>query len=126
MIKILIPESKGRNKTNVRGFWYSQDNKKVYYDYLSSQNYKDDNPAGLFNHVDNLKSFYNQECIFYSQDNKGFIYYNRDRIEGLINRIYSEVKPENLRAEIKEALKVYGGVTIYRIGNQYFKEIFYK
>jgi hypothetical protein len=124
MIKVFIPESKGKIKTSVRGFWHSQDTNKTYYDYLRIIN--------LHHNIDtepNLKALklrYNQESIFHIFDNKGYIYYNKNKIEVLINRIYKEVLRANLKTEIKEALKIYGGVTIYKIDNKYFKEIFFK
>ena len=33
-MKVLIPISKGKQKVNIRGFWYSKDTKKTYYDYI--------------------------------------------------------------------------------------------
>lgn len=123
MIKVFIPEAKGKVKTNVRGFWYSQDTKKTYYDYLRVDNIKD-SFFGLC-YIKGLKVKYNQECITFIENNKLNIFYNFNRIEVLQNRIYKEVARGNLKAEIKEALKVYGGITIYKEGNKYFKEIFY-
>ena len=35
------------------------------------------------------------------------------------------IKPDNLKASIKEALRQYKGITINKIGSKYFKEIFY-
>jgi hypothetical protein len=34
MIKILIPENKGKEKSKIRGFWKNETG-KIYYDYLS-------------------------------------------------------------------------------------------
>lgn len=123
MIKVFIPEIKGRIKTSVRGFWYSQDTKRTYYDYLKVVNTYVLNTYVL----EDLKKKYNQEAIFYVRFNCGYIYNGIDKqIEVLPHRIIKEVLRANLRQEIKEALKVYGGVTIYKEGNKYFKEIFYK
>jgi hypothetical protein len=121
MIKIFIPAIKGKQKTSVRGFWYSQDTKKTYYDYLKIVNTSYIESKQL----EYLKTKYNQECIAYIDTATECLkfYYSQDKIEILSNRIYAEVK--NLRAEIKEALKLYGGVTIYKVGNKYFKEIYY-
>ena len=123
MIKILIPQNKGKNKTEVRGFWL--DNNKIYYDYLTIQNYQDNNEQGLFTHLKGLKTFYRQECIFFIEAGQGKIYYSRDKVITLCNRIYSEVSRENLKREIKEALRDYKGITIYQEGKRYYKEIYY-
>jgi hypothetical protein len=123
MIKVFIPISKGKVKTDVRGFWYSKDSHKIYYDYLKIVNTSYIETRQL----EQLKKKYNQESIFYfdTSTDTGKIYYSRDKIEVLHSRIIKEVLRANLRAEIKEALKQYGGVTIYEIGNKYYKEIFY-
>ena len=122
MIKVFIPQIKGRVKTSVRGFW--RDNGKTYYDYLKIVNTSFIEPKQL----ETLKKKYNQESIFYidSQLPYGIVWYSRDKKEVLNQRIIKEVLKANLRAEIKEALKVYSGITIYKEGNKYFKEIFYK
>ena len=120
MIKVFIPEIKGRHKTDVRGFWYSKDTKKTFYDYLKVEHHSFCNP-------DSIAKEYKQEAIFYSKDNQGRCYnYITKLTEYLEHRIYSEVEPKNLKAEIKQALTVYGGITIYKVGKTYFKEIFYK
>jgi effector-binding domain-containing protein len=130
MIKIFIPQLKGRQKTSIRGFFYSSDSKKIFYDYLKEDflNWDLKNKKYykrfLF-YLQDLCNCYNQESIFYINNNKGFIFYNRDKIIKLINRIYAEIAPGCLRQEIKEAIKKYGGITIYKIGNVYYKEIFY-
>jgi len=130
MIKILIPEIKGKIKTNVRGLWLNSEH-KLFYDYLKVINYNQ-NISGLYyeglfyNYLDTLKTTLKQEAIFYVKDNIGYCYSGRDNIEALPNRIYTEASRADLKTEIKEALRVYGGVTIYIEGNKYFKEIFYK
>ena len=119
MVRVFIPEKKGKIKTNVRGFWYSKDTKRTYYDYLNVIT----TPVLTADILENLKRRHNQECIAYIAYGIMDIYYNRDKIEVLRKRIYSEVK--NLKQEIKEALKQYGGVTIYKSGKKYFKEIYF-
>jgi len=130
MTKIFIPARKGRIKINVRGFWYSKDTNKTYYDYLKVKDY----PANtlidkyylnqFFNFLELLQKSYNQECIAYVDNDVLSIFYNRNLIERFNRRIYSEVKPESFRQEIRAALKLYGGITIYKEGIKYFKEIF--
>jgi hypothetical protein len=134
MIKVFIPVNKGRVKSNIRGFWrsdYTRANgkSKTYYDYLKIEKLNFEKhylQAEIFNIAELLKEKYNQECIAYKENNILKIYYSKDKIEILSHRLYSEVKPEVLRAEIKAALRVYGGITIYKEGKRYFKEIFYK
>ncbi len=123
MIKIFIPCTK-KTKTNIRGFW--RDNNKLYYDYLTSQHYKMPDKNEFYTHAENLKRFYNQLAIFYVEDDIGYIYYNKNKIDILSKRIYALVLKHNIKKEIKEAISQYGGVTIYKIDNKYFKEIFYK
>lgn len=131
MIKVFIPEVKGRIKTNVRGFWYSNDTGKTYYDYLKVKEYVLFNTGDkyylnrFFDYLELLQKSYNQECIAYVNNNVLSIFYNRNKIEVLSNRIYSEVKPECLKKEIKSALKAYSGITIYKEDKLYFKEVFY-
>jgi len=122
MIKVFIPQSKGKIKTSVRGFWRN-DTGTVYYDYLKVVNTYNLNTWIL----EDLKSKYNQEALFYIRFNCGYIYNGLNKnVTILPHRIYKEVLRQDLKATIKEALRVYGGVTIYKIGQEYFKEIFYK
>jgi hypothetical protein len=130
MVKVFIPEVKGKNKTETRGFW--KDNSgRVYYDYIKVINYRQENIGFYYqdlfkDYLENLKVYHKQEAIFYVKDNTGFIYNGRDNIEELPGRIYKEVTRENLKSSIKEALKVYGGVTIYNEAGRYYLEIFYR
>ena len=122
MIKVFIPESKGKIKTSARGFWRNTEG-KTFYDYLKIVNTYNLNTWIL----EDLKKKYKQEAIFYVRFNCGYVYNGIDKqIEVLPRRIIKEVLSVNLRQEIKEALSVYGGVTVYKEGNKYFKEIFYK
>ncbi len=131
MIKVFIPEIKRRynKKILARGFWYSKDNKKTYYDYLNVKEYTqsiaDNYYLGLFyDYLDTIKTSRNQECIFYKIDNIGHIYYSRDKIEILPGRIYKEVRRQDLRKAIREGLRVYNGLTIYQENKRYYIEIF--
>jgi uncharacterized protein (DUF2164 family) len=120
MIEILIPINKSRVKTNTRGFWYSQDNKKTYYDYLKViQTYiLNDNV------IEDIKKKYNQEAIFYIDNNIGYCYYNKNKIDILPNKIYTKILKDNLKTTIKTYLKKYGGLTVYKISGNYFIEVF--
>lgn len=128
MIKVFIPEIKGRVKKSIRGFWQSPEG-KIYYDYLKvkslyTYSYGNQfNNSYTLNHLEALKIIHRQEALFFISQGKGYCFNDYYNVIELSNRIYKEVK--NLRQEIKEALKVYGGVTIYKEGNKYFKEIFY-
>jgi hypothetical protein len=132
MIKVFIPQSKGRNKTSIRGFWYSQDNKKIYYDYLSIREYNSgvldcvDNVELFYRYIEHLKVEYKQEAIFYVNNNIGYCYYTRDNIEVLTNRIYAEVSRADLKHTIKNALRDFSGCTIYNEAGRYYIEVFFK
>ena len=126
MIKIFIPQDKRQGKTRIRGFWYSKDNHKIYYDYLKIKNYAIPDQIALIKKLEALKKYYNQEAIFYASDNIGYCYYTRDNIEVLTNRIYTEVLRANLKQEIKEALRDFSGCTIYNEAGKYYIEIYYK
>jgi len=121
MIKVFIPQDKTQGKTNIRGLWLNKD--KIYYDYLKVVNTSFIEGKQL----EALKKKYNQQAIFYvdTATDTGIIYYNKDKKEVLSHRIYAMIG-RNFRAELKEDLKIYGGVTIYKIGAYYCKEIFYK
>jgi len=131
MIKVFIPEIKRRynKKILARGFWYSKDNKKTYYDYLNVKEYTqsiaDNYYLGLFyDYLDTIKTSRNQECIFFVNGNVGNVYYSRDKIEILPGRIYKEVRKQDLRKAIKKGLMVYNGLTIYQENKRYYIEIF--
>jgi hypothetical protein len=129
MIKVFIPANKGKIKSSVRGFWRN-DSGITYYDYLKIVNTSYIEPRQL----EVLKKRYNQEAISFidTSINCLKIYYSNNKIEVLPYRIYAEILRHNLKSEIKEALKIdlklfyFRGITIYKIGNKYFKEIFYK
>ena len=136
MIKVFIPQDKAQGKTKARGFWYSKDTNKIYYDYLKVLPLRfiygqGQNNSYASKELQFLKHWHKQEALFfisghYKEQGKGFIFYEQDKIEVLPNRIYKEVLRVNLKVEIKEALRLYKGVTVYKEGNRYFKEIFYK
>ena len=131
MIKVFIPEIKRKyGKPKARGFW--RNGKGITsYDYITVKNYNQSIEGFyyqdlFYNYLGVIKASYNQEALFYIKDNVGYCFTGRDKIEVLQNRIYKEVLRANLKVEIKEALKVYGGVTIYQEAGRYYKEIFYK
>ena len=128
MIKVFIPENKGRIKTNVRGFWYSKDTNKTYYDYLRIVNTSYIEPKQL----EQLKKKYNQESIAFIDTaiNCLKVYYSRDKIEVLKYRHIIEVKRQGrntklLKDYIKSALKLYGGLTIYIKDHSYILEVYH-
>jgi len=134
MIKILIPQIKGRVKSNIRGFWYSKENKKIYYDYLSiEQDFRDLNNAYdlkcFYGYLDFIKQRYNQEAITYIDNDILRVYYSKDKIEVYKHKFYDEITQPfifSLKRNIKQSIKQFGGCTIYKIEGLYFKEIFYK
>lgn len=129
MIKIFIPELKGKRKTSIRGFWRNESG-KVYYDYLTSQdNYRDENNIqGLTTYLDNLKKFYQQECIAYKDNDKLKIFYSKDKIDVLNNSITKPIdrnNRKNLKDTLKIWLKEYNGVTVYIGKENYILESYY-
>lgn len=129
MIKLFIPQNKGKIKTNTRGFWQSSfPAKKIYYDYLKVVNTSYIEPKQL----EALKVEYNQEAIAFidTATNCFKIYYNRDKIEVLNNRSIIKIKTQGkntklLKHYIKTALKRYGGLTVYIHNHYYILEVFY-
>lgn len=129
MIKVFIPRDRGKIKTNVRGFWRN-DTGKTYYDYLSIEVkhwdlYLNKYSAIFKQYLKCILKDYNQEAVFYSQGNKGFIYNGKETII-LTNRIYKEVSRANLKIEIKKALRDFSGCTVYTEPGKYYIEIYYK
>ena len=120
MIKVFIPEIKGKIKTSVRGFWRNEAG-KTFYDYLKVIHTYNLNTWIL----EDLKKKYNQEALFYTRFNCGYIFNGIDKnIIILPHRIYKEVARGNLKVAIKEALKVYSGCTIYNEAGKYYLEVF--
>jgi hypothetical protein len=117
MIKIFIPKDKGRQKSNVRGFWKNPAG-KVYYDYLTIQNYQDDRFFALYNHLEGLRLFYQQESIFFIniKENTAHCFSGPQDILDFKNCCYVFIpKDKNLlRQYVRKFLKIYGGVTVYK------------
>ena len=134
MIKILIPQIKGRVKSNIRGFWYSKENKKIYYDYLSiEQDFRDLNNAYdlkcFYGYLDFLKQRYNQETMAYIDNDILRVYYSADKIEVYNHKFCDEITQVfifALKGNIKRTIKQFGGCIIYKTGSLYFKEVFYR
>lgn len=129
MIKILIPAKKGKVKTSCRGFWKDEAG-KIYYDYLKEDYYfKSIENRELWTcfkiKLEAIKKEFKQEAIFYSLNGRGYCYYSGDKIEVFKNRIYKKVSRDNLKASIKEALRIYSGATIYQEAGRYYLEIYY-
>jgi len=133
MVKVFIPELKGRIKRDIRGFWVNSSN-KVDYDYIKGVDYPL-SIEGLYykgrflDYLDNLKNYLKQEGIFFIKDDKGFIYSGRDSITELKGRKLWDIKGGQLirnRGLLKDILKNYGGLTIYKNGRDYKIEVFTK
>jgi len=121
MIKIFIPVPKGRDKTSIRGFWYSKDTKRTYYDYFRIEEHFQ---MPSHRYIDGLRTKYNQEAIAIIDYGTLKIFYKDKKTEILSTKISGEVQRNNLRTEIKRAIQEHGGITIYQSGNKYFKEIY--
>jgi hypothetical protein len=121
MIKVFIPEKKGKNKTAIRGFWYSKENKKTYYDYLSIQEFKE---FPSYRCIENLRIKYNQEAIAIIGYYQVLNVFYKNRQEIFPHRIFKEVLRQDLKKAIKEALRQYSGLTVYNEAGRYYIEIF--
>jgi hypothetical protein len=131
---VFIPVNKRKyNKKDLaRGLWANESG-RIESDLINVKEYNQ-SITGIyyqeifFNYLDLLKQIKTngkpQECIFYKIGNVGFIYYSRDKIEILPNRIIKEVKKEDLKLTIKSDLKDNSGLTIYRDNGKYYIEIF--
>ena len=121
MIKVLIPQNKGRAKTSIRGFWQN-DTGKIYYDYLRISN-------SFKNQLEYLKNKYNQEAIFYIYKGKGYIYNGLNKLENILNKrkfwIIEQGKILRYKNFIKKIIKQYKGLTIYQEKGFYLLEVFY-
>ena len=119
MIKILIPELNKKIKTDIRGLWCN-DRGKIFYDYLWIKELTSSKKIYLIT-LEVLKRKYNQEAIFYIDDNDiGYIYYNKDKQDILHNKKgyiipYDRLKFNRLelRQWLRRILKRYKGLTIY-------------
>jgi len=111
MIKLLIPIDKTKKyKSDLRGFWYSQESKKLYYDYIITKRYKNSNK----NYLEYLKQKYNQESLFYLQNGQAKIFYNPGKTEVLNRRLYFTAKnKKDLKPLLKKLIKKYNGCTVY-------------
>ena len=122
MIEVLIPITKGRIKTSIRGLWID-DNKKLYYDYIKIVNTSFIEARQL----EKLKVKYSQQAIAYVDTSTGYlkIYYDKNKIEVLKNRFIKEVSKKDLKSNIRDLLKRFNGLTIYINKTNYTLECFY-
>ena len=133
MVKVFIPELKGKIKRDIRGFWVNSRG-KVDYDYIKGVDYSL-SIEGLYyqgrfmDYLGNLKNYLKQEGIFYIKDNKGYIFSGRDSITELKGHKIWDIKQGQLlrnRGLLRDILKNYGGLTIYKNGRDYKIEVFFK
>jgi hypothetical protein len=120
MIKVFIPTTRGKIKTNVRGFWLN-DNGKLFYDYIKIINYNQSIKGFyysnlLHNYLDVIKRGYNQEALFYTDEaGRGIVYQSKDSQEVLSNsKVITHLGFKGLKDLIKTTLKDYNGVTVYQ------------
>jgi len=134
-VKVFIPVEKRKyGKQNLsRGFWVNEAG-RIETDLINCRDYNQSINGFyyenlFFNYLDNLKQIKTngktQEAIFYKVGNQGFIYYGRGKIEALNKRIIKEVLRVNLKEAIREALKHYSGVTIYKETGRFYLEVFF-
>jgi hypothetical protein len=128
VITIFLPTNKWEGKTSIRGLWRNEKG-KIYYDYLRTVDYGAED-KDLYNYIEELKTTYNQEAIFYVDSNKlhGFVFYSKYNIEVLTKVKYIACRKAELKKTIINLLKEYEGITIYhyRRGGDYLLRVFYK
>ena len=116
---IYIPQNKRKEKTNIRGFWYSKDTKKFYYDYIKTIK----SLTGDLHFVEYLRQEFKQEAMFFTHNDKAHIFYKPDKINVLKNRHITKHRGfKGLKKEIKDYIRIYGGVTVYKQRDSYLIE----
>ena len=127
MIKVFIPEIKGRVKSNVRGFWRN-DKGIIFYDYLKlhTRFFVDD--KDILRCLEGYQRQYKQEAIAFIDNDVLKIFYSKDKMEVFdkVFRVSIGKNKGNLRGILKRLLRDYGGVTVYIENNGYILESFYK
>jgi hypothetical protein len=121
-ITVYIPEERGRNKTAARGFWYSKDSRRTYYDYITAETYEDITPDIL----KTLCAEYKQEAIFYVVEISGeytetataYVYTAKTGAVDILRtkKTFTACGKKNLKATIKELLQRFGGLTVFNNG----------
>ena len=97
------------NKTPARGFWINEAG-KVYYDYIDRLLYSN---LGKFS-LEFLRKKFNQECLFYTQNGQGKIFYTPSKIDVLNKQIkFKVMTTKELRPLLKKLLRQYKGLTVY-------------
>jgi hypothetical protein len=124
MIKILIPQDKTKEKTNIRGLWRN-DEGKLFYDYLKVENFYYNKNYVLLENIQKAKA---QEAIFFidCESNTANIFYSRDKIEVLKHKISYSCTIKPLKSVLKKALHDFGGCTVYKQGKGYLVEAWIK
>ena len=119
MIKVFIPQDKTQGKTNVRGLWLN-DKGQLFYDYLAIK-------SGDVYYLEDYKIRYNQQAIFYTSGDIGYIYYSKDKIDVLPKVLRFNIGKDraNLKGLIKRLLRDYKGLTIYTEPEGYLLEVYY-
>ena len=126
MIKVFIPEIKGKIKTSVRGLWLN-DKGQLFYDYLKICKRFYSSQEDILKCLEQYKIKYNQEAIAFIDSEGLKIYYNRDKIEILPKVLRFDIGYDkaNLKGLIKRLLRDYKGLTIYTEPEGYVLEVYY-
>lgn len=117
MVKIFYTNNK--IKSNKIGLWHNQN--KLYHDNLIIRKIN----HGNLNYA--IKSIFNNTseiCIFYKIGNCGHIINRQNEITILKNRLLLKRNKIN-KHEIKDLIKKFNGITIYKKSNYFLIEIFY-
>ena len=113
--KVYLPTDK-QTKTKVRGFW--KGSRGLCYDYIRQTRIREAELPWL-------KKRYKQECLFYTRRGKGYIWYNKNKVEELkYYRYFSYNRyTKGLKAFLQDILKTYGGFTVYIREQNYLVEV---
>ena len=121
MYRLLIPVKKGKEKTNVRGFWL--DDKKIYYDYLKIQSLAFVDKKALAG----IGASFNELALFFIGGKFGFIYTCKSGKTEVLRKVKrsSHTGFKGLKKAIRGFINAYGGVTVYKKDSYYLLECFY-
>jgi len=121
MYKLFIPVTKGKSKTDIRGYW--KDNNITYYDYLKIQKLP---------YIDNITlqgigKSYNQLALFYTKNKVAYIFTCKTKDTEILKRVkrISHIGYKGLKTAIKKMINQYNGCTVYIKDNHYLLEVFY-
>ncbi len=103
-------------KSKIVGLWKGE---KIYKDYIHLQNLTNKKDV-----LKNIKILFDkgEEAVFYEYNKNAYCVYNDGKIDTFTNKTIFTIE-KNLLHSVKELLKEYQGLTIYKVKNHYRIEI---